>query len=54
MTITCPECGYTFIDEGGATAATDEETSISDHGWCWACHRLWQYGLLAWQQEDVQ
>jgi hypothetical protein len=44
--ITCPQCGTEFVDEGGGTAATDEETHIIDHGMCFDCHKKWQLGEL--------
>ncbi len=49
--ITCPECDFTYVDEGGGTAASDEETSMADHNRCSECQTAWTHGELESQQE---
>jgi hypothetical protein len=45
---TCPECAEVFHGD------LSEETSISDHGRCINCQKLWQFGELEWQQESEE
>lgn len=50
----CPECKYTFVDEGGGTAASDEEAHIANYAKCYSCKKAWQHGELDWQIREEE